>query len=134
MKRKVVVDASVALKWIPGPKEEKIKEARKMYQRIADGEIEGWAPNFLALEMLNILIRKRKADPDLAVKGIETVMGKLKIKDLDVGKLAQWKELMEKYEISGYDSIYLQLAGELGCKVVSCDKKLTDIKELVEEL
>ena len=32
---------------------------------------------FLSLEMLNILIRKRKADPDLAVKGIEIVMAKL---------------------------------------------------------
>ena len=50
-----MVDASVALKWIPGPKEEKVKEARKIYRKIADGEIEGWAPNFLALEMLNIL-------------------------------------------------------------------------------
>ncbi len=105
-----------------------------MYQRIADGEIEGWAPNFLALEMLNILIRKRKADPDLAVRGIEVVMGKLKIRGLEVGKLALWKELMEKHEVSGYDSLYLQLASELGCKVISCDKRLTHIKELVEEL
>ena len=129
-----MVDASVALKWIPGPKEEKVTEARKIYRKIADGEIEGWAPNFLALEMLNILIRKRKADPDLSVKGIEVVIGKLKIKDLDVGKLGQWRELMEKHQVSGYDSLYLQLAGELGCKVISDDKKLTAIKELVEEL
>lgn len=134
MKRKIVVDASVALKWIPGPKEEKVKEARKLYQEIADRKIEGWAPNFLALEMLNILIRKRKADPDLAVKGIETVLQKLKIRDLDVEKLSQWKELMEKHEISGYDSLYLQLADELGCKVISCDKKLTYIQSLVTEL
>jgi len=68
------------------------------------------------------------------VKGIEVVIGKLKIKDLDVGKLGQWRELMEKHEVSGYDSLYLQLAGELGCKVISDDKKLTAIKELVEEL
>lgn len=134
MKRKIVVDASVALKWIPGPKEEKVKEARKLYQEIADRKIEGWAPNFLALEMLNILIRKRKADPDLAVKGIETVLQKLKIRDLDVEKLSQWKELMEKHEISGYDSLYLQLADELGSKVISCDKKLTYIQSLVTEL
>lgn len=128
------MNASVALKRIPGPKEAKVGEARKMYQKIADGEIEAWAPNFLALEMLDILIRKRQADPDLAVRGIGVVMAKLKIRDLDVGKLAQWKELMKRYEISGYDSLYLQLADELGYKVVSCDKKLTHIKELVEEL
>ena len=130
----MVVDASVALKWIPGPKEERVKEARKIYQKIADRKIEGWAPSFLALEMLNILIRKRKADPDLAVKGVEAVLSKLKIRDLNVEKLPQWKELMERYEVSGYDSLYLQLADELGCKVVSCDKKLTDIKNLVTEL
>ena len=41
---------------------------------------------------------------------------------------------MEKHQVSGYDSLYLQLAGELGCKVISDDKKLTAIKELVEEL
>lgn len=134
MKPKMVVDASVALKWIPGPKEEKVRGARRIYQKIADGKIEGWAPDFLALEMLNILIRKRKADSDLAVKGIEVVMRKLKIKNLDVGKLGRWKELMEKYEVSGYDSIYLQLADELGCKVLSCDKKLTYIQSLVTEL
>ena len=130
----MVVDASVALKWIPGPKEERVKEARKIYQKIADRKIEGWDPSFLALEMLNILIRKRKADPDLAVKGVEAVLSKLKIRDLNVEKLPQWKELMERYEVSGYDSLYLQLADELGCKVISCDKKLTYIKELVEEL
>lgn len=134
MKPKMVVDASVALKWIPGPKEEKVKEARKIYQKIADRKIEGWAPSFLALEMLNILIRKRKANPELAVKGVETVLQKLKIKDLNVEKLPQWKELMKKYGVSGYDSLYLQLADELGCKVISCDKKLTDIKNLVTEL
>ena len=134
MKPKIVVDASVALKWIPGPKEERVKEARKIYQQIADRKIEGWAPSFLALEMLNILIRKRKADPDLAVKGVEAALSKLKIRDLNVEKLPQWKELMERYEVSGYDSLYLQLADELGCKVVSCDKKLTDIKNLVTEL
>ncbi len=134
MKTKVVVDASVALKWIPGPREEKVVEAKKIYQMIARGEIEGWAPSFLALEMLNILIIKRKADPDLAVKGIEIVMSKLSIRDLDLGKLVRWKELMKKHGISSYDSLYLQLAGELGCKVISCDKKLMHIKELVEEL
>lgn len=134
MKHKIVVDASVALKWIPGPKEEKVKEARKYYQEIADEKIEGWAPSFLALEMLNILIRKRRADPDLAAKGVEAILHKLKIKDLNVEKLPQWKELMEKYGVSGYDSLYLQLADELGCKVISCDKKLTYIKNLVTEL
>lgn len=132
MKRKVVVDASVALKWIPGPKEEKVKEAKKMYQKITRGEVEGWAPSFLALEMLNILIRKRKADPDLAVRGIEVVMAKLSTRDLDVGKLAQWKELMKRHGVSGYDSLYLQLAGELSCKVISCDKELIRLTELVE--
>lgn len=134
MKPKMVVDASVALKWIPGPKEEKVKEARKIYQKIADRKIEGWAPSFLALEILNILIRKRKANPELAVKGVETVLQKLKIKDLNVEKLPQWKELMKKYGVSGYDSLYLQLADELGCKVLSCDKKLTYIQSLVTEL
>ena len=134
MKSKVVVDASVALKWIPGPREEKVEEAKRIYQRIARGEIEGWAPSFLALEMLNILIRKRKADPDLAVKGIEMVMAKLSMRDLDLGKLVRWKELMKRYGVSGYDSLYLQLASELGCKVISGDKKLAHLKELVEEL
>lgn len=132
MKRKVVVDASVALKWIPGPREEKVKEAKKIYQKIAGGEIEGWAPSFLALEMLNILVRKRKADPELAVRGIEVIMAKLSAKDLNVEKLTQWRKLMEKYGVSSYDSLYLQLAGELGCKVISCDKKLMHLKGLVE--
>lgn len=132
MKRKVVVDASLALKWIPGPKEEKVEEAKRIYQKIAGGEIEGWAPSFLALEMLNILIRKRKADPDLVVKGIEIIMAKLSTKDLNMGKLTQWRKLMEKYGVSSYDSLYLQLASELGCKVISCDKKLIHLKELVE--
>ena len=89
---------------------------------------------FLALEMLNILIRKRKADPDLAVKGIEIVMAKLSTRNLDVGKLVLWKKLMEKHGVSSYDSLYLQLAGELGCKVISADKKLTHLKEQVDEL
>ncbi|MEK7154635.1 MAG: type II toxin-antitoxin system VapC family toxin [Patescibacteria group bacterium] len=134
MKRKVVVDASLALKWIPGPREEKVGEAKKIYQKVTRGEIEGWAPNFLALEMLNILIRKRRADPDLAVKGIEMIMEKLSVRELDLRELPRWKILMEKYGVSSYDSLYLRLASELGCKVVSCDKKLIHLKGLVEEL
>ena len=62
------------------------------------------------------------------------VMAKLSTRDLDLGKLVRWKELTKRYGVSGYDSLYLQLASELGCKVISGDKKLAHLKELVEEL
>ena len=45
--RKVVIDASIALKWLTKEKEENVSLARKIYTWLVSGEIEVWAPDFL---------------------------------------------------------------------------------------
>ena len=68
--RKVVVDASVVLKWIPGKREENKDEARELYRLMMQNKIVVYAPTFLLIEVLNILIMKRKAARQLVRKDI----------------------------------------------------------------
>ena len=135
---RIVIDSSVVLKWIPGEDEELVSEARQVYKLMTGDKLEIFAPTFLLIEVLNILIKKRKANYILVKKDIDRLsQGKIKFIELVVADLQQIEEIVYKYGLTAYDAIYLNLARIKGCKLLTTDKELLKVRKLtvsIEEL
>lgn len=128
---KIVIDASVVLKWIPGHDEESVLEAREVYKMMTGDKLEIFAPTFLLIEVLNILTLKRKATYALVKKSMELLsQGKIKFIDLVLSDLPQIEETVHKYGLTAYDAIYLNLAKEKGCRLLTVDQDLLKIRNL----
>lgn len=131
----IVIDASVVLKWIPVPKEEKVEAAWEVYRRLLKGEINIIAPAFILIEVLNILIRKRRSD-ELMVKNVIKLLRECNIQfeTLTVGEEISIGQMMIQYKVTAYDALYLLLAKKKKCPLITCDKELLQIKSLTMSL
>ncbi|MBU1084835.1 MAG: type II toxin-antitoxin system VapC family toxin [Candidatus Beckwithbacteria bacterium] len=128
---KMVIDASVVLKWFSKEGEELAKEAREIHKKIVNGKIEVWAPELLLTEVLNILARKKK----LENKWLNKIMGrlnKMRINWVSMGadEILGLAKIVGKYKVTAYDGQYLWLAKEKKCKLLTLDKELLKIKGL----
>jgi predicted nucleic acid-binding protein len=129
--KKIVLDASVVLKWIPGKNEENVEEARKIYSLIVKEKIEAYAPSFLLVEILNILINKRKADKKLTQKAIkELTCGNIRFIDLKASDIDGISAIVHQSKLTSYDAIYLYTAKNKNCKLLTYDKELLKIDAL----
>ena len=126
---KLVIDASVATKWIiPGePWEE---EANMLKNAIASGSLEAYAPTLITYELASAMskaIRNNVLKPQDGIDALEAV-GSLGIKLIPI----LWKEAAEILEVviaSGltiYDSAYLWLSKKLGVRLITADEKLKE--------
>ena len=126
---KYVIDASVVLKWFPFGDEKDVITARKWLMDLVKSKAQLIAPTFLLIEVSNILSRKKH----LNAKTVIAVINKIKdlpitfidINQTDLGKLI---EIMTKYSLSAYDSIYVYLAVKNECKVLTVDKPIAETK------
>ncbi|HBC73146.1 MAG: hypothetical protein UX91_C0007G0062 [Candidatus Amesbacteria bacterium GW2011_GWB1_47_19] len=132
---KVVVDTSVVLKWIPGKGEEQVGEARQLYKWIVDRKIEAWAPTFMLVEALNILIKKRKVENKDAIGGMKILMkAGIRFEDFNTTTISEIGKLMREWDVSAYDALFLEQAGRLGCKVITYDEKLLTNKNMATRI
>lgn len=129
---KLVLDASVVLEWLS--KGKKADAATTIHNHILQGVIAAWAPDFLLVEVANILLRKKNLPQDDVRKFIETLlaMGILFDDEPDHGTIRAIVDLAGTYRITTYDAKYIYLAQKLRCKLVSFDQDLLRITELVE--
>ena len=124
---KLVVDASVAAKWIiPGePWEEK---ANNLKGAIVLGRVEAYAPTLLIYELASVLLKAVKRGVLKAADGIEALkaVGSLGISLAPV----LWEEVAEVFEAADstsltiYDAAYLWLSKKLNAPLVTADEKL----------
>ena len=124
---KLVVDASVAAKWIiPGePWEE---EANNLKGAIVLGRVEAYAPILLTYELASVLLKAVKRGVLKAADGIEALkaVGSLGI---DLAPVL-WEEVAEVFEAADstsltiYDAAYLWLSKKLNAPLVTADEKL----------
>ncbi len=127
----VVVDASVTLAWFEeGPQAE---AALKIHDDIIRGVIAASAPDFLLVEVANILLRKKRAsrkDTETFIRTLLT-MGISFDDEPDYVHINALIDVAQTYRITTYDAQYVYLAKKLGCTLVSFDKDLLQIKEWV---
>ncbi len=133
-----MIDASVVLKWIPGKNEKEVEKAVEIYKLMMKDRLEVYAPTFLLIEVLNILVKKRKLRRDIIIKSMQQLSScKIKFIDLDLSDSQQIEEIVHEYGLTAYDGIYLNLARVKGCKLLTTDKDLLKVRNLtvaIEEL
>lgn len=132
---RIVVDANVVLKWIPGKNEERVVEAREIYRMMADDRLEIIAPTFLLVEALNILTNKRRTDQTVVRKIIKDLIGtKMKFIDLSIQDIPKIENITHKYKLTSYDAIYLLVAREKNCKLLTVDRHLLKLHDLTIDI
>jgi len=120
-----VVDANVVVKWlVPGALE---AEADQLFQWILTQDGEAHAPDFLKLEVTQVLWKKWRAN-ELLRSEVRLVMAELAALPLHLHHssllLADALEIACEFERTVYDSTYLALADVLDCEFISADKRL----------
>lgn len=127
--KNIVIDASVVLKLSSGQEETEVDLAKRLYSQIINGQVQAIAPRFILVEFVNIMIRKKgysvkkTADlaNDLAISGID-------FRNLPLG-IENVINIMEEYSLSAYDSLYILLAKQENCRLLTDDRKLLKLKD-----
>lgn len=118
----IVLDASVVLSWLI----EEDQDAVKIYDQISRGKITAVAPDFLLIEVANVLISKR----GISTQKAEEFLGNLQsgmIEFYPTRYHSRILKLAEKFELSTYDAIYGFLSSDLSFPLITNDKKLQKI-------
>ena len=126
-KPRVVIDASVAVKWIiPGEPWE--ARASILEEKIASREVEAYAPPLLLYEVASVI---RKSISRGALKlgdGIEALkaMGHLglNIQPTSWDDLAEILNIATATKLTVYDAAYLHLSKKMEAKLITADSKL----------
>ncbi|MCD6528949.1 type II toxin-antitoxin system VapC family toxin [Candidatus Bathyarchaeota archaeon] len=135
-KPRIVVDASVAVKWaIEGEPWE--TQARTLLESIVSRKIEAYAPTLFLYEVASVMLRSAARNVLKLVDGIKALkaMGNLGINV----ETTSWNDLAEILKIAAttnltiYDSTYLHLSKKVKAKLVTVDKELKRKGEKVAE-
>lgn len=129
MPKKIVLDASVVLKWFsPEPAAEL---ALQIYKSIKTHKLIAVAPIFLLVETMNILIRKKQVAPNLVRKALAKVSTcGIVFTDISPAKMDELQQIVSNYKVSAYDGLYLWLAQQEECKLLTVDRELLKLSQI----
>ncbi len=119
----VVLDASAVAKWFV--REKGSSDMRLIRDKIASGRLTGYAPNFVLIEIANLLRYSREASSEDVLNAVRSLTILLHLKR-DEELLEKAVRLAFKKSITVYDSLYVALAMEMGTKLVTYDRELLD--------
>jgi len=129
--RLFIIDTSVVIKWFSLENEKNIKESLDVLIRIKKGEITVFSPDFLLIETANIAYKKKHLKSVRIKEIINRLKGcGIKFVEFERGETDKLLEIMEKYKTTAYDGLYLLLAKEKKCKLLTFDDELLRIKNL----
>ena len=125
-----VIDASVAVKWIPlFASEPLVSQARRCLDRRSVGEIAMLVPDLFWPEVANVLrkaVNRGMCKSDEAAVALDTIQG------LDLPTVSSLRvvnpalSLALKYGRSIYDSMYVALAVNSNAQFLTADEKLAN--------
>lgn len=120
----VVVDASVAVKWLVTADETGLEAASALLEEHARGTVRLVGPALIAHEVFAVLGRDRRHSGELG-EGIRAFFDAdvtLVAPDCDLMTLAA--EHVRRHGVPVFDSAYSALAQSLGCELATADQKL----------
>ena len=128
-KQEKVVDASVIVKWFLN--EENSEKARMIKSDLESGNISIIVPELLFLEISNSLRYKKVKEKNILVAN-KILFGA----GFDVAKLSEWVmiktiENSVRYNITVYDALYITLAQIHGTFLVTADKGLYKVTNVM---
>ncbi len=123
----VVVDASVALKWVVT--EAGSDEASQLLADMVDRQLSLVAPEHLVGEIGNGL-RKRVAQDTLSTDDALTALDAIAALDLElIGGSERWFRSLRaalEWEVTTYDALYVLLAVDLDAELITADSRLAE--------
>ena len=119
----IVLDSSVALKWIFAD-----EDGAEHAVRIRNGHVSGIneiaVPSLFFYEIANVLATKVKLSAKEALEAFELIsVFELNVHELNIAEYMDAMTLAMKHKASVYDVSYLILATRLGCHFLTADRK-----------
>ena len=119
----IVLDSSVALKWIFAD-EEGAEHAERIRNEHVSAKNEIAVPSLFFYEVANVLATKVKLSPAEALEAFELISAfEFNVHELDSQEYLEALTLTMKHKISVYDASYHVLASRLGCRFLTADRK-----------
>lgn len=119
MMKRIVVDASVMVKWIRTEKELLLEQADTLLRDTQKDKIELYAPELAKYEIGNVLVKRK-------LKLLEAKSSLATLYHIPINFIPETQELAEqsytladKLTITYYDAAYISLAQELSCSLVT---------------
>lgn len=128
--RRFTIDVNVVLAWMELQSPELFGPANKLFRKVRRGEVEVCAPEFLLVELTNVLKWRYKNDKEETEELIKrTKRAGIRFVTVDSGEMEEESRLMYEHGLTAYDALYLLVAQETDCKLVTADPKLLEVKE-----
>ena len=120
----LVVDSSVALKWLKPQGEQHVDAAIALLDQHETGSVVLHAPSHLLLEVMNALWSHRATAAQIT-RALQ-LLRKLHVVfvEPDAGLLARAAYLAVDHRITAYDALFAALATDLDCELVTADRAL----------
>jgi len=119
---KIVIDSSVAIKWFVD--EPKSKRALDLLAQHDQNKITIIVPDVIRLEIINGLFYSYHFGIS-QLKNTLNSLGSLELHFVSIDEIDMENAafLMEKFTITSYDALFIALAQNIGCQLVTNDRK-----------
>jgi predicted nucleic acid-binding protein len=119
-----VVDSSVAYKWLQPLGEDHVVEAIDLLRQHLAGAVILVAPSVFSIEVANALRWKRRLSSSEVVELISDLETfDVRLFDVTYQRLTMAIDLAYRHNLAIYDALFLQLAEELDCPLITADRR-----------
>lgn len=126
---KLVVDSSIVLTWIGLQNQHLSDPASTVFKRAKTKKLLLLAPEFLLVELINVLKWRHKWSGKNIARATKIIQAAgIKFVPLGPTKTAMLTELVEKYNLTAYDALFLLTAIENDCQLLTTDPQLLTVK------
>ena len=141
VEKKLVIDASIGIKWFKFENENNLKSALVLREKILNNEITVFIPDLFLYEVLNTLLLNTGFIEEELNEALNTIyLMELQIINSDKDLLKRALSISYNYKVTYYDSLYISLAEVSNALLVTEDKKILSLREkfdfikLIEEV
>ena len=120
----LIVDSSVAYKWLSHVGEDHVEEAFALLRGHRSGTHVLAAPATLYVELANAVRNSRHVDRETALEIVDDLESlQIELVTPTPERLVAALKLSYRHNISIYDALFLALAEELDCPLITADRK-----------